>query len=65
MPDHPTPISVKTHLSDNVPYLLFDSRTPESRDSKGFTEVSVAARNTDVIPGHLLIEKLLEQGEVQ
>ncbi|MFH1742240.1 MAG: cofactor-independent phosphoglycerate mutase [bacterium] len=61
LPDHPTPISVKTHIRENVPYLLFDSRAPETKDSKGFTEVSAAARNSDVIPGHQLIEKLLKQ----
>ena len=26
MPDHPTPIRVRTHTSDSVPYLLYDSR---------------------------------------
>ncbi|MDD4700309.1 MAG: cofactor-independent phosphoglycerate mutase [Oscillospiraceae bacterium] len=25
MPDHPTPIAIKTHCSDPVPYLLFDN----------------------------------------
>ncbi len=26
LPDHPTPIRVRTHTADNVPYLLYDSR---------------------------------------
>ena len=26
MPDHPTPIRVRTHTADSVPYLLYDSR---------------------------------------
>ena len=26
MPDHPTPISCRTHTSDPVPYMLYDSR---------------------------------------
>lgn len=29
MPDHPTPIPVRTHTSDPVPYLLYDSREPQ------------------------------------
>lgn len=29
MPDHPTPIRVRTHVSDPVPYLLYDSTAPE------------------------------------
>lgn len=30
MPDHPTPVRVRTHVSDPVPYLLYDSTKPES-----------------------------------
>lgn len=26
LPDHPTPIQVRTHTADSVPYLLYDSR---------------------------------------
>lgn len=29
MPDHPTPIPVRTHTPDPVPYLLYDSREPQ------------------------------------
>ncbi len=28
MPDHPTPVRVRTHTSDPVPYLLYDSTAP-------------------------------------
>ncbi len=30
MPDHPTPLTVKTHVSDPVPYLIFDSESEVS-----------------------------------
>lgn len=30
LPDHPTPIRVRTHTSDPVPYLLYDSAAPQS-----------------------------------
>lgn len=33
MPDHPTPIAVRTHTSDPVPYLLYDSTRPYSAKS--------------------------------
>ena len=29
MPDHPTPIPVRTHTADPVPYLLYDSTAPQ------------------------------------
>ena len=31
MPDHPTPICVRTHTSNPVPYMLFDST--DNKDS--------------------------------
>lgn len=32
MPDHPTPVRVRTHVSDPVPYLLYDSTRQEEHD---------------------------------
>lgn len=32
MPDHPTPVRVRTHVSDPVPYLLYDSTRQEKHD---------------------------------
>ena len=29
LPDHPTPIRLRTHVSDPVPYLLYDSSVPQ------------------------------------
>jgi 2,3-bisphosphoglycerate-independent phosphoglycerate mutase len=29
LPDHPTPICVRTHTGEPVPYLLYDSRTKQ------------------------------------
>ena len=30
LPDHPTPIKVRTHVAEPVPYLLYDSTAPEA-----------------------------------
>ena len=30
LPDHPTPIKVRTHVAEPVPYLLYDSTAPQS-----------------------------------
>ena len=30
MPDHPTPISLRTHVSDPVPYMIYDSTAPRN-----------------------------------
>jgi 2,3-bisphosphoglycerate-independent phosphoglycerate mutase len=28
LPDHPTPISLRTHTSDAVPYMIYDKKHP-------------------------------------
>jgi len=55
MPDHATPLRTKTHTSDPVPYLLFDSRV----DGPGgvYTEAGVA--DAAVVAGHELMGRLL------
>jgi 2,3-bisphosphoglycerate-independent phosphoglycerate mutase len=55
MPDHATPCAIKTHTSDPVPYLLFDSR----RDGPGgtYTERGVADRKPVV--AHKLMDRLV------
>ena len=30
LPDHPTPIRLRTHVADPVPYLLYDSTSPQA-----------------------------------
>ena len=37
MPDHPTPIRVRTHTADSVPYLLYDSQAP-GKESWNYNE---------------------------
>lgn len=32
LPDHPTPIKVRTHVAEPVPYLLYDSSAPQSHE---------------------------------
>ena len=33
LPDHPTPICIRTHTGDSVPYLLYDSTKEQDRKS--------------------------------
>jgi 2,3-bisphosphoglycerate-independent phosphoglycerate mutase len=56
LPDHATPLHLKTHTSDPVPYLLVDSRA----DGAGgeLTEVGVA--DLPVVAGHSLMTTLVE-----
>jgi 2,3-bisphosphoglycerate-independent phosphoglycerate mutase len=57
LPDHATPLALKTHTPDPVPYLLLDSRV----DGPGgaYTERGVAG--TEVVLGHELMARLTAQ----
>jgi 2,3-bisphosphoglycerate-independent phosphoglycerate mutase len=58
LPDHATPISLKTHASDPVPFALYPS--PESADRSGlsrfFNEESAAAAGVFFPQGHKLMD---------
>lgn len=41
LPDHPTPLAIKTHSSDPVPFMIYDNTTEEKGVST-FTEKSAA-----------------------
>ena len=59
LPDHPTPIRVRTHTSDSVPYLLYDSTEPLEH-SGGYSE-EAARRGGILIPeGCLLMDRFLQ-----
>jgi 2,3-bisphosphoglycerate-independent phosphoglycerate mutase len=41
VPDHRTPLAIRTHSSDPVPYVIYDSRTETEADTaKQFNEKS-------------------------
>lgn len=59
LPDHPTPISIRTHTSENVPYLLYDSRKEQQHDWH-YNEREASQTDNFIAEGHKLIEYLLE-----
>ncbi len=60
LPDHPTPIRVRTHTSDNVPYMLYDS-TDEKAEKWNYNEKECSTCGRVVSQGHALIEHLFEK----
>ena len=59
-PDHPTPIRCRTHTSDPVPYLLYDSRV-DRKSGKCYNEKEAAASGNYVPQGFMLLDKLIEK----
>ena len=60
LPDHPTPIRLRTHTADNVPYLLFDS-TDIKENAWSYNEKDATAGGILVEEGHTLIDRLFEK----
>lgn len=58
LPDHPTPIRVRTHTSDPVPYLLFDSTKPLENSWK-YNEREAKASGNYIAEGHEMMQYLL------
>lgn len=59
LPDHPTPICLRTHTADNVPYLLYDS-TKIQNNSWHYNEREAETSGFFIPEGHKLINKLFE-----
>lgn len=55
LPDHATPLVLRTHTADPVPYLLVDSRTA----GPGGTYTEAATAGSPVVAGHSLMGRLL------
>ncbi|HIY18988.1 MAG TPA: cofactor-independent phosphoglycerate mutase [Candidatus Blautia avistercoris] len=60
LPDHPTPIAARTHVSDPVPYLLYDSKNPQNH-TWNYNEREVRAASGETVCGWDLMNHLLQQ----
>ncbi|MDD2959190.1 MAG: cofactor-independent phosphoglycerate mutase [Lachnospiraceae bacterium] len=60
LPDHPTPIRVRTHTSDPVPYLLYDSRKPQNQ-GWNYNEKEAKKSGNYIAEGHCMMGYLLEK----
>ena len=61
MPDHRTPVSLKTHSPEPVPFVLYDSRQIQGNTPRRFNEF--AAENTGLLidKADLLLARLVER----
>lgn len=55
VPDHRTPVEIRTHSSEPVPYVLYDSRQDIYNENNSFSEVS-GEDGTYVESGHKLAD---------
>ena len=60
LPDHPTPIRLRTHTAENVPYLLYDS-TDKKQSDLSYCEKDATKSGVFIAEGHTLIDHLFEK----
>jgi 2,3-bisphosphoglycerate-independent phosphoglycerate mutase len=59
LPDHPTPIIKRTHTSDPVPFLIFDSGDTGEKEGQVFDEFYPQSSGNFIEEGHKLIDCFL------
>ncbi|MDP2729793.1 MAG: cofactor-independent phosphoglycerate mutase [Dehalococcoidales bacterium] len=60
MPDHPTPIEVRTHTADPVPFMLWGKGFAPN-GAKRFTEKESTQRGLFLDPGYNIMGRLIEE----
>lgn len=62
MPDHPTPLAIRTHSSEPIPYLLYFSKDAENDNGfETYTEAEAKKTGIFVEQGYTLINKLFRR----
>jgi 2,3-bisphosphoglycerate-independent phosphoglycerate mutase len=62
MPDHPTPVHVKTHTRDPVPYAMF-STNADPDEVEEYDEPSAKNGSQGVIEGHKFMKNFLDHAD--
>lgn len=60
LPDHPTPVAIRTHVADPVPYMLYDS-TNRLDKTWNYNEREAREGGIYVAEGHTIINHLFEK----
>lgn len=58
-PDHPTPLSIRTHTSNPVPYLIYDSKNEIDSNIKCFCEKEAAGTGNYIEKGFTMMDYFL------
>ncbi|MGL4737378.1 MAG: cofactor-independent phosphoglycerate mutase [Cellulosilyticaceae bacterium] len=63
LPDHPTPLRLRTHTDEPVPYMIYHSENPKIYHEYGkYTEAYVQKISDFVESGHNLMDILIKKG---
>jgi 2,3-bisphosphoglycerate-independent phosphoglycerate mutase len=62
MPDHATPVTVRTHTEEPVPFVIYDSRHPKNKAGATYDE-TIASKSDSFFmqKGHTLMDKFIKE----
>lgn len=59
LPDHPTPLSLRTHTADPVPYVIYRKRSAKPSGAAGYDEFEAHKTGIFIGQGHELMDRFL------
>lgn len=59
MPDHPTPVSRRTHTHEPVPFVIFDNQEPLDSGIENYCEKTAETTGLYIDPGYKLIDSFI------
>lgn len=59
LPDHPTPLSLRTHTAEQVPFLIYQKSQPKASAVAGYDEDSAQATGLRVENGYELMDRFI------
>ena len=61
LPDHPTPICIRTHSSKPVPFMIYDSRKDLKKEWRYNEREASASGNIVIEDGYKLMDRLIRE----
>lgn len=58
-PDHPTPLSIRTHVGEPIPYLIYQSNQLRKNSQTTFTEKTASIESKEIRIGHEMLSYML------
>ena len=59
LPDHPTPLRIRTHSSDPVPYFIYSSELEQDSGVTSFSESTASATGMYIPDGYTLLDRVI------
>jgi 2,3-bisphosphoglycerate-independent phosphoglycerate mutase len=60
LPDHPTPLKLRTHTSEAVPFLIYDSTDKKNNAEQIYDEEGAKKTGLYIQEGHLLMDYFIK-----